>query len=100
MSETKLHYNKKALLDDYQATYGIFMKTLMIGIGGALVYFFIFVVYLGGWSHTPAADYVHTFGSRIQYDYSGQKLPMYEDPAKAEKFLKKTATQQETTHQE
>lgn len=76
-----LHYNKDEVLADYTATYGVFMKMLAIGIGGALVYFFIMIVYLGAIGHTPGDDYVREFGSRIQYDYKGLRLPQYDDPS-------------------
>ncbi len=76
-----LHYNKDDVLADYTATYGIFMKMLVIGIGGALVYFFIMIVYLGAIGHTPGDDYVREFGTRIQYDYKGLRLPQYDDPS-------------------
>ena len=77
----KLHYNKTALLADYSSTYSMFMKTLAIGIGGALVYFFILAVYLGGWGHTKSDDYVRAFGTRIDYGYSGLRLPEFDDPS-------------------
>ncbi|RYG59800.1 MAG: hypothetical protein EON60_09300 [Alphaproteobacteria bacterium] len=76
-----LHYNKDDLHADYTQTYGVFMKMLAIGIGGALVYFFIMIVYLGAIGHTPGDDYVREFGSRIQYDYKGLRLPQYDDPS-------------------
>jgi putative flippase GtrA len=85
--EAKLHYNKNALLADYNQTFTMFMKVLMVGIGGALVYFLVFVVYLGGTGHTPSTTYVQAFGSRITTDYKGTKLPMFEDPSKAEQFI-------------
>ena len=80
-ADPKLHYNKEELHADYTQTYGIFMKMLAVGIGGALVYFFILIVYLGGWGHTPGDDYVREFGDRIQYDYKGLRLPQYDDPS-------------------
>ncbi len=76
-----LHYDKQALLQDYQSTFNIFMKALMVGVGGALVYFFIFVVYLGGWSHTKSADYAKEFNGRYPQDYTGLKLPEFGGPA-------------------
>lgn len=84
-TEPKLHYNKKELLADYTQTYSVFMKMLAIGIGGALVYFFILIVYLGGWGHTRGTDYVREFGDRIQYDYKGLRLPEYDDPSLVQK---------------
>lgn len=76
-----LHYSKADLHADYTQTYGVFMKMLAIGIGGALIYFFILIVYLGGWGHTRGDDYVRAFGERIQYDYKGLRLPEYDDPS-------------------
>ncbi|RYG59912.1 MAG: hypothetical protein EON60_08990 [Alphaproteobacteria bacterium] len=76
-----LHYNKDDLHADYTQTYGMFLKMLAIGIAGALVYFFIMIVYLGAIGHTPGDDYVREFGSRIQYDYKGLRLPQYDDPS-------------------
>lgn len=78
--EEKLHYNKGALIKEYQGTFGLLGVMLLVGIGGALVYFFGLAVYLGGWSHTKAAPYVEEFADRIQYEYKGTKLPMYENP--------------------
>ena len=76
----KLHYNKKALLTEYDKTYTIFMGLLGFVIGGILLYFFIFVVYLGGVSHTPHKDFVEKFSDRIDYglEYDGLKLPIYD----------------------
>lgn len=77
----KLHYDKTKLLADYHATFAMFIKALAIAVGGVLLYFFVFVVYLGGWSHTPAKPFVEEFGSRIEYDYHGTKLPEFGGPA-------------------
>jgi hypothetical protein len=80
-----LHYSKDDLHADYTRTYGAFMKALAIGIFGALLYFFVMIIYLGAWGHTPTDDYVREFGSRIQYDYKGLRLPQYDDPSLVEK---------------
>ncbi|PZP39075.1 MAG: hypothetical protein DI585_05270 [Pseudomonas fluorescens] len=88
-----LHYNRDELHADYTRTYGIFMKMLAIGIGGALVYFFIMIIYLGAFGHTPGNDYVREFGTRIQYDYKGLRLPQYDDPS-----LLNTPTTTKETH--
>lgn len=74
-----LHYDKAALLNEYDDTYNMFMKALAFIIGGVLVYFFIFVVYLGGISHTKHTPFVKHFGDRIDYsvEYEGLKLPIY-----------------------
>lgn len=76
-----LHYNKDDLHTDYTRTYGAFMKALAIGIFGALLYFFGMIIYLGAKGHTPTDDYVREFGSRIQYEYKGLRLPEYDDPS-------------------
>lgn len=91
--ESKLHYSKPALEKEYTHTFRLLMWALVIGIGGALAYFFAMATYLGGWSHTPSAPYINTFADRIQYEYKGTKLPMYENPAAAEKFTGKESQQ-------
>jgi hypothetical protein len=59
----------------------MFMLALAVGVGGALVYFFGMVVYLGGWSHTKAEGFVKEFPTIAQeYGYKGLKLPEYTDP--------------------
>ncbi|MFZ2619804.1 MAG: hypothetical protein WAX89_02930 [Alphaproteobacteria bacterium] len=73
----KLHYNKAALLAEYNATYAQLRKILLIGIGGAIFFFFVFIVYLGSRGHTKHAEYYHRFADRFTIEYSGQKLPMY-----------------------
>lgn len=74
-----LHYDKEALLREYDSTYNVFMKGLAFIIGGVLIYFFIFIVYLGGTSHTKHDTFVEHFGDRIDYsvEYEGLKLPIY-----------------------
>lgn len=74
-----LHYDKDAVIREYDTTYDIFIKGLAVIIGGVLIYFFIFIVYLGGTSHTKHADFVEHFGDRIDYsvEYEGLKLPIY-----------------------
>lgn len=80
----KLHYDKDALLADYRATFAMFIKALAIAVGGVLVYFFILIVYLGGWSHTKAEPFIKQFGSRVEYEYTGTKLPQFGGPAQPE----------------
>lgn len=80
-----LHYNKEELLEGYRGTFSMFMKTLMIGVGGAVLYFFFVILYLGAYGHSHTDNYIKEFGTRIQYDYKGTKLPMYEDPSLAGK---------------
>lgn len=79
-----LHYDKEALVAEYRKTFGTFMVALAVGVGGAVLCFFAAVVYLGGWSHTPAKDFVKDFGSRVEYEYHGTKLPMFGGPAEPE----------------
>lgn len=76
-----LHYNRDDLHTDYSLTYRWFMVALAVGIVGALIYFFGMIIYLGAVAHTPTDDYVREFGSRIQYDYKGLRLPEYDDPS-------------------
>lgn len=77
-----LHYNKEELLDDYQATFRMLVKALAFGVGGAVVYFFALAIYLGGWGHTKADDYVREFPDFAQqYEYKGTKLPEFADPS-------------------
>ncbi len=82
-----LHYDMKAVEQDYSATYGMFMKAAVVGVVGAIVYFFVLAVYLGGWGHTHSDDFVRDFATdgRIELEYVGTKLPMFENPALAEK---------------
>ncbi len=70
---------------DYSATYGMFMKAAAIGVVGAIIYFFVLAIYLGGWSHTHSDDFVRDFmaDGRIEMEYKGTKLPMFENPALA-----------------
>ena len=75
-----LHYDEAALHADYRQVFGWLMKTLFIGVFGALVYFFVFMVYLGGWSHTPSTDYAKAFNERYPIDYKGLKLPEFGGP--------------------
>lgn len=76
-----LHYNKQSVHEDYAATFRMFMVALAIGVLGAVIYFFGMVIFLGGWGHTKTDDYIREFGTRIQYDYKGTRLPEYDNPA-------------------
>jgi len=80
-----LHYSREDLHADYIITHSAFMKALAVGILGALIYFFGMIIYLGAKGHTPTDDYVREFGSRIQYDYKGLRLPEYDDPSLLDK---------------
>jgi hypothetical protein len=79
----KLHYSMAEVEKDYAATYSMFMKAAAIGIVGAIVYFFVLAIFLGGWGHTHSDDFVRTFAAdgRIEAEYAGTKLPMFENPA-------------------
>lgn len=80
----KLHYDKEALLAEYRSTFSMFITALALAVGGAVLFFFVFIVYLGGWSHTKAEPFVEQFGSRIEYEYKGTKLPEFGGPAEPE----------------
>ena len=75
-----LHYDKAALLKEYNSTFDIMMKATVFSIGGVLVYFFIMVTFLGGVSHEKTNSFVEKFSDRIDLGsgYDGLKLPMYE----------------------
>ena len=79
----KLHYNMAEVEADYRATYSMFMKAAAVGIVGAVIYFFVLAVYLGFAGHTHSTPFVQTFAAdqRIEIDYTGKKLPMFENPA-------------------
>ncbi len=74
----KLHYDKAKLEKEYEGTFTLFNKSLMVLVGLILVYFMALVVFLGGHSHTPHEPFVQQFGDRIDIEYSGLKLPIYE----------------------
>ena len=73
----KLHYDKEKLLEEYEFTHSLMSKALFIMIGGALLYFFIMITFLGN-TNTKHADFVKQFGDRITIEYDGKKLPIYE----------------------
>lgn len=77
-TEHKLHYDKEALLAEYEATHGLMGKALFILVGGALLYFFIMITFLGN-TNTKHEDFVKQFGDRITIEYEGKKLPIYEE---------------------
>ena len=74
----KLHYNKADVIQEYERTYHIMGIALAALVGGALVYFFAMMVYLGH-SNTNHTDFHKQFSDRIDIDYSGTKLPLYEE---------------------
>jgi hypothetical protein len=76
-----LHYNKEDLLHDYRATFSLLVKALAIGVGGAILYFFGMILYLGAYGQTKADEYVREFPDFAQqYEYKGTKLPEFADP--------------------
>lgn len=81
---TELHYDKAKLMAEYRNTYGMFIKALALAVGGAVLFFFIMIVGLGGLWHTKAEPWVKEFGSRIEYEYNGTKLPEFGGPEKPE----------------
>lgn len=80
----KRHYDTDKLLEEYRGTFSMFMNVLAVAVGGAVLFFFVFIFYLGGWSHTKAEPFVKDFGGRIEYEYHGTKLPMFGGPEKPE----------------
>ena len=77
-AEPKLHYDKAALLKDYNETFVLIMKGMGVFVAIILVYFLVTAVYLGDKAHTPSQPFVDQFGDRIDIDYEGKKIPMYE----------------------
>lgn len=74
----KLHYDKEALLEDYNSVFSYMMKGMGIFLGATLIYFLVYIVYLGEESHTPPGPFVEQFGDRIDIEYEGKKIPLYE----------------------
>lgn len=76
-----LHYDKNLLLTEYNTTFDVMMKLTVLSIGGVLLYFFIMVTFLGGFSHTKTNDFAEKFSDRIDLgsSYDGLKLPMYQN---------------------
>ncbi|HEX2859888.1 MAG TPA: hypothetical protein VHP58_06815 [Alphaproteobacteria bacterium] len=79
-----VHYDKKALLEDYKLTFRFFIGGLMVAVFAAIGYFFALAVYLGGWGHSHAEPFVKEFGDRAAPTYKGLKLPEFGGPAKPE----------------
>jgi hypothetical protein len=76
-TDTKLHYDKAALLAEYSQTYILLMKATAVVIGVAVLYFFV-VLYGLTVTNTPHEEYFRKFHADYPIDYSGKKLPMYE----------------------
>lgn len=76
----KLHYDKEKLLEEYTKSYDFFIKSLVWGIGSVLVFFVVFIIYLGGYSHTKHKPKYDQFKDRFTIEYEGElKLPYYEE---------------------
>lgn len=75
-----LHYDKAAVLKEYSLTFDVMMKATVLSIGGILLYFFIMITFLGGFSHEKTDSFVEKFSDRIDLGagYDGLKLPMYQ----------------------
>ena len=76
---SKLHYDKAALLQDYTLTFGVVMKGAAVLAGIILTYFLLNAVYLGSLGHTKGTPFVKEFGDRIDYEYNGKKVPLYDN---------------------
>lgn len=77
---TGLHYDKAAVIKEYNTTFDLMMKATVFSIGGVLLYFFFMATFLGGFSHEKTNSFVEKFSDRIDLgsSYDGLKLPMYE----------------------
>ena len=78
-ASTGLHYDKTALLQEYTGTFDMMMKATVISIGAVLLYFFVMITFLGGFSMSKTNDFHEKFSDRIDLgsNYDGTKLPMY-----------------------
>ena len=76
-----LHYDKEMVVGEYTKTYKIMMLATAGSIGAILLYFLVFIVYLGGVSHTKHDPFYEKFNDRIDLsiDYEGKPLPKYEN---------------------
>ena len=76
-----LHYDKEMVVGEYTKTYKIMMIATAASIGTILLYFLVFIVYLGGVSHTKHDPFYEKFNDRIDLsiDYDGKPLPKYEN---------------------
>lgn len=75
-----LHYDKEVVVAGYTRTYKIMMLATAISVGFIFLYFMVFVVYLGGFSHSKHDPFYEKFNDRIDLsiDYDGKPLPKYE----------------------
>ncbi|MFT7433925.1 MAG: hypothetical protein ACI9TY_001570 [Alphaproteobacteria bacterium] len=76
----KLHYDKDALIKEYQKTFKGMLILSATVIAFALIYFFIMSTYLGAEGHTKHKPYFDRFvkSERIYGNYDGLKLKSYE----------------------
>lgn len=76
-----LHYDKEMVVGEYSRTYKIMMLATAASVGFIFLYFIVFVVYLGGVSHTKHGPFYEKFNDRIDLsvDYDGKPLPKYEN---------------------
>mgnify|MGYP005838430551 CR=1 FL=1 len=75
-----LHYDKEQVVEGYSRTYKIMMLATALSVGVIFLYFMVFVVYLGGVSHSKHGPFYEKFNDRIDLStgYDGQPLPQYE----------------------
>ncbi|MBI1364242.1 MAG: hypothetical protein GC134_09680 [Proteobacteria bacterium] len=76
-AEPKLHYDKAALLAEYNQTFHLLMKATAVVIGVAVTYFFCVMHGLTVTNGTHA-EFFKKFNADYPISYSGKKLPMYE----------------------
>tara|TARA_R110000868_G_scaffold218576_2_gene469071 strand:- start:1765 stop:2070 length:306 start_codon:yes stop_codon:yes gene_type:complete len=99
----KLHYDKDALIKEYQKTFKGMVILSAVVIGLALLYFFFMSSYLGAKGHTKHEPYFDTFvkDGRIDPSYDGLKLKSYADKdeeANADYYAKKPHVKGEVEH--
>lgn len=79
-AKNALHYNKQAVVEGYSKTFQMVMVATGVSVGFIFLYFMVFVVYLGGASHSKHDPFYEKFNDRIDLSsgYDGQPLPQYE----------------------
>lgn len=79
-SKEMLHYDKEMVVEGYSNTYKYMMLATAVSVGLIFMYFMVFVVYLGGVSHTKHDPFYEKFSDRIDLSvgYEGKPLPQYE----------------------
>lgn len=75
-----LHYDKEQVVRGYSQTYKIMMLATALSVGFIFLYFMVFIVYLGGVSHSKHDPFYEKFSGRIDLStgYDGTPLPQYE----------------------